>query len=438
MKTLFALRHMVGRAVILGLATVSVSLGTLAANGIAQDKTAPKAQQEESISVEDLLEQGQEEMQQGNFKQAAELFQKVVDQDANIGIAWQQLGYCLHMAGDLDAAIPVHKKAATFDQFKAVSLYNLGCAYALKKDADKAFDYLNQAAAAGFDRVSLVEEDSDLDSLRDDPRFAKFMTALKGEAKPAATDEKKKSKNPLVGNWKVETGSQMGNKFAADQLPPDITIDDKVIRIPTPDGQAFVMSYKIDDSKKPIAIDMKIEEGPAAVDSKAVGIIKLDGDNVTLCYDPTGETRPDEFESTEDNGFHLFVMKRIPAAFDAAKLVGDWTIISGSRAGEDVSKERLAAQKVKIAKDKIVLEAGPNMTFVISYEIDATKSPATLDMKIKEGPESEGSEAVGIIKFEGDTVWLCYDAFNGERPKKFETSEENKYFLFNLKKVVVD
>jgi uncharacterized protein (TIGR03067 family) len=420
-----------------GLTAVAVLIVTCATSGFAQEKSAEQVQDTDKLSVEDLLEEAQQAMRQEDYKEAAELFQKVVDQDADNGIAWQQLGYCLHSSGDLDAAIPVHKKAATFAPFKSVSLYNLGCAYALKNDPDKAFDYLNQAAAAGFDQVGQAEGDSDLDSLRDDPRFSRFMAAMKGGPKPTAKGEQKKSDVSLVGTWKVESGSRMGNKSAEDQLPPAITIDDKVIRIPTPDGQEFVMSYKVDDSKKPIQIDMKIEEGPAP-ESKALGIIKLDGDKFTLCYDPTGESRPDEFASTEDDGFHLFVMKKTPAKFDAAKLVGNWTCISGSRAGEAIAKENLAGQKVEITKDEIILEAGPDMKFVMSYEIDATKTPVAVNMKIKEGPAPEGSEAVGIIKMEGDKCSLCYDAMNGKRPEKFETTAENGYFLFNLKKVVVD
>ena len=437
MKNLFSLRAMIGQASLVGLATCTVLLFTFGNTAFAQEKSTDKVQEQEELSVDELLEEAQQKMRQEEYQEAAALFQKVVDQDATIGIAWQQLGFCLHSAGDLDAAIPAHKKAATFDQYKPVSLYNLGCAYALKKDADKAFDYLNQAAAAGFDQVSHIEGDSDLDGIRNDARFVKFMAVVKGEQEPAAQDEKKKSSASLAGTWKVESGSRMGNKSAEDQLPPAITIDDKVIRIPTPDGQEFVMSYKIDASKKPIAIDMAIEEGPAP-ESKALGIIKMDGDKVTLCYDPTGQTRPDEFASTEDDGFHLFVMKKIPATFDAAKLVGDWTYISGSRSGEEVEKDHLAGQTVKITKDEITIPAGPDMKFVMSYEIDATKSPVAVNMKIKEGPAPEGSEAVGIIKMEGDKIWLCYDAMSGKRPEKFETTEENGYFLFNLKKVVVD
>src|SRR5262245_51885813 len=119
-------------------------------------------------------------------------------------------------------------------------------------------------------------------------------------------------------------------------------------------------------------------------------------------------------------------------ALDAAKLVGDWTYVEGTRAGEKIDKERLAG-KVTIKKDELHIPAGPDMKFIMGYKIDASKSPATIDMDIKDGPVKEG-KAVGIIALDGDTLKLCYDPMGATRPAKFESTKDNGAFFFVLKR----
>ena len=112
----------------------------------------------------------------------------------------------------------------------------------------------------------------------------------------------------VLGKWKCINGSRGGKEVAAERMTSVISIDEKLIKIPTGAGD-FEMSYKIDDSKKPVEIDMKMEAGPGPPGSKALGIIKMDGGKFWLCYDPMGGDRPDKFESNEENGRFLFEME---------------------------------------------------------------------------------------------------------------------------------
>ena len=163
------------------LTAFAVTVSSTCTVGVAQDAAQ---EEEKEQTVEEMMEEAERIMRQGNFANAAKLFKKVTEKDDSVGLAWQRLGYSLHAAGDLDGAIEIHKKAAEFDRFKPVSLYNLGCAYSLKEQPDKAFDYLMKAADAGFTQVSHVEGDSDLDNIRDDPRFKKFIAKMKGDDEP--------------------------------------------------------------------------------------------------------------------------------------------------------------------------------------------------------------------------------------------------------------
>lgn len=120
------------------------------------------------------------------------------------------------------------------------------------------------------------------------------------------------------------------------------------------------------------------------------------------------------------------------AALDSAKLVGDWSITSGTRAGETVDKDRLKAT-ITFAKDTITIPTDQGEKFLIAYTVDAKAAPATIDMEIKDGPVKEG-KANGIIALDGDELKLCYVMAGEKRPAKFESTKDNNAFAFTLKR----
>ena len=56
--------------------------------------------------------------------------------------------------------------------------YNLACRCARLGLGDEAIESLQQACALGFDDLTLMRKDSDLDSLRDDPRYLEIERSL--------------------------------------------------------------------------------------------------------------------------------------------------------------------------------------------------------------------------------------------------------------------
>lgn len=266
-------------------------------------------QKQGKVDVGALLERGQELIEAENYKEAAKVLQQAADADGSDGNIWLQLGFALHMGGDLDKAIPVHQRASEFEDVKPVALYNLGCAYSLKKEADKSFKYLNEAVAAGFLDQSYFNSDTDLDFVRKDPRFDRLVKKVKNGGKEPALKPA-----DLVGSWKYKSGQRAGEDVAEDRLAMGgVTFAEDTLTIPAGPDAEFVMGYKLKAGKQFTEIDMEIQSGPAP-EGKAVGILKWENDELTLCYDPTGATRPTKFESTGDNGFFLFVMKKAPKA----------------------------------------------------------------------------------------------------------------------------
>ncbi len=403
-----------------------------------QDKAPQdKAPQDEDIDVDALMEEGQDFIADKEYGKAAANFRKVVTEESDNGLAWQLLGYSLHIDGKLDEAIEAHTKAATFEEVKGIGLYNLACAWSLKKDTERAFEFLAKSIEEGYDDASLMKTDPDLDSIRSDPRFDPLLQWCRTGKKPAPAG------STLVGSWAINSGMKAGTKIDMEAQPTEFKITDEQILIPVPGSDdGFVMSYKIDKSKTPLQIDMKIDEGPGA-GGKAVGIISVDAGQMTLCYDPTGETRPEAFESSEANGFFLFkskkvenkaekkVEKKVEVKPAGLEIVGSWTITSGTRAGEELPEERIAAG-IEISEDSIEIAAGEE-AFVMGYKIDSATTPAAVDMKVLSGPAPEGSPAFGILKRDGDTLVLCYNAMGEDRPESFESTAENGFFLFKMK-----
>ena len=246
------------------------------------------------------------------------------------------------------------------------------------------------------------------------------------ETQPKVSDTRLDAES-LTGEWRFVSGMRVGEKVGEERLGT-VKITDKIMTLPVPDSEPFVMHYKLDSSKSPVEVDFEIKEGPGAP-STALGILAMEKGQLKLCYHPTGGERPQSFESSEDNGCNLFVLAR--AGFAAADLVGTWNYASGTRAGQPVDTERLESEVI-INDKTVTLPLGEGMQFVMSYQLDLSQTPTAIDMKIEEGPQV-GGEAKGIVKKEGDHLWLCYHPFGGERPAAFESTEDNGCFLFKLK-----
>ena len=120
--------------------------------------------------------------QSQDWQAASASYRSVVEADPDDGEAWHRLGYALHALGKLDEALAAHERTATFPNFAPVGCYNAACVYALKGKADEAFTWLDKAVAKGFDNPDQFAQDSDMDNLRADPRFAKIVAKVEANA----------------------------------------------------------------------------------------------------------------------------------------------------------------------------------------------------------------------------------------------------------------
>ena len=92
--------------------------------------------------------------------------------------AWYLSAAALMRLGQYEQAMERARRASTIDPEDTAVLYNVGCVYALAGSAAEAMDHLDKAIQNGFGQREWVENDSDWDSLRGEPRFQALLRKL--------------------------------------------------------------------------------------------------------------------------------------------------------------------------------------------------------------------------------------------------------------------
>ncbi|MEK6300033.1 MAG: tetratricopeptide repeat protein [Acidobacteriota bacterium] len=122
---------------------------------------------------------------------AIKLYEPLVREQPNNGRAWFNLAYAFHYSSEHAKAVEGFERAVQLGYRTPTSMYNVACAHAMLNHRDAAFEWLDKAVAADFDIGGYVRSDDDLDNLRSDPRFKRFMEMADNEDK----DHKDKGKN---------------------------------------------------------------------------------------------------------------------------------------------------------------------------------------------------------------------------------------------------
>ena len=81
--------------------------------------------------------------------------------------------------GDYEKAMRWAERSLAIDGDNPDTLYNLACCYALMGESDHALDCLERAGLGGMSIAEWAENDSDLASLHDNPRFHTLMESFK-------------------------------------------------------------------------------------------------------------------------------------------------------------------------------------------------------------------------------------------------------------------
>lgn len=130
----------------------------------------------------------------------------------------------------------------------------------------------------------------------------------------AADDQQSDAERELAkfqGTWTIESSVAGGLEIPADQLQGFLVIYEGDRHTLKFGDQVFqVGTQTIDPSQSPKAIDVTMIEG-SAKGTVMLGIYEIDGDKLTVCFDPTGKERPTEFKSETGSQNFLNVHRRV-------------------------------------------------------------------------------------------------------------------------------
>ena len=114
----------------------------------------------------------------------------------------------------------------------------------------------------------------------------------------------------LIGTWICVSAMIDGRPLPEETVQQlRLTLTAKRYKSERGDQVLFDSTYTVDPSKDPPQIDMIGTEGDLK-GKPALGIYKLDGDSLTLCYVMPGKERPTKFESPPQSGVFMVVYKR--------------------------------------------------------------------------------------------------------------------------------
>ena len=85
---------------------------------------------------------------------------------------------CLIIANKNEEALQWMERAVAINPDEISVLYNAACIYSLLGKIDVGIDYLDRAVSAGFEFRDWIENDSDLDNIRDDARFQEILERI--------------------------------------------------------------------------------------------------------------------------------------------------------------------------------------------------------------------------------------------------------------------
>jgi FG-GAP repeat len=160
-------------------------------------------------------------------------------------VGWGLLGNAYRQTGNLDKALEMYLKAASFRPTRWPGTFNAAAMAALKNDQEKAFELLTALRNGGSFDMDLVRSNNDLISLRSDLRFAKLMPKPDDFANPFV------EKVNILHEW---TGENKNDQFGwiarsigdvdGDKIKDMVTSAPTFQRNNQPAGRVYVYSGK--------------------------------------------------------------------------------------------------------------------------------------------------------------------------------------------------
>lgn len=254
--------------------------------------------------------------------------------------------------------------------------------------------------------------------------FADWKTAL------AESEKTKFDRAKMLGTWEYVRGEKNGATFTESHFrgqTVEITKESMTLKS---DQFTFVLKYELIPDSHPQALKLTITKSPFGAGQQSSGIVELTDGKLKLCYRPMGGETPERFAGGADSDQHYFELRQPSKPLRVADMVGRWKFESGVMEGAKSDKKRLEGSHVTIDKTTLTMVIG-NAKFVMRYTIDAARQPATIHLKIVEGPYGEGAATRGIAQLKDGKLYICYHPRGGTAPTEFDAGEEHSLFILS-------
>lgn len=142
--------------------------------------------------------------------------------------------------------------------------------------------------------------------------FAAAVAAMTVTTNPATSDDKKtddkKGAVSLEGGYTLVSGEENGKPAPEERIKGSIVrfTGDKIVATDKDKKEFFAAEYKLDTSKTPWVITMTSKQPKEAT---TTGLIKKEGDTITIIYALPGGETPKEFKTKDKQ--NLFVLKNM-------------------------------------------------------------------------------------------------------------------------------
>ncbi|QJW95467.1 TIGR03067 domain-containing protein [Frigoriglobus tundricola] len=131
------------------------------------------------------------------------------------------------------------------------------------------------------------------------------------DGKPDGKPDEKKAAAVLAGGYTIVSGEKDGKPIPPERIKGSVVqfVGNQITGTDKDKKEFFSATFTLDASKTPWVIDMTSKSPKEAT---ATGLIKKEGDTLTIIYSLPGAPAPTEFKTKDKQ--HLFVLKSMKKA----------------------------------------------------------------------------------------------------------------------------
>jgi tetratricopeptide (TPR) repeat protein len=172
-------------------------VGNLMFAGFSTNNAFAQEQEQELLAE---IQKAQAILAQQDFKGAEKMLRALAEKYPDRPGPKYFLGNALLGQKRYEEALAIFEKTKEFPRVKVYSLYNIACILAIQKKPDEAIASLEEAIKAGFTDFGQLQTDSDLASLKDDPRFQRLIPKLLSDEELFASFINGRAKRPEINS----------------------------------------------------------------------------------------------------------------------------------------------------------------------------------------------------------------------------------------------